>query len=50
MNALAGVVAVASSGSLIVIVSCVPATFVAAVTNVGGVMSGIWATLADAAV
>ena len=50
MKALAGVVAVASRLSLIAIVSCVPATFVAAATNVGGVMSGICATFADEAV
>src|SRR5206468_2195864 len=47
VNAPAGVVAVPSRGSLMVIASWVPATFVAAETNAGGVTSGICTTFAE---
>ena len=47
MNAPVCVVAVPSSASLMLIVSCVPATFVAAERNVGGVVSGTCTTLAE---
>ena len=50
VNAPGCVVAVPSSGSLIVIVSCVPAAFVEPERNVGAVMSGIRAMLAEPAV
>lgn len=47
MNALACVVAVPSSGSLMFKVSCVPATLVELDSRVGGVVSGACTMLAD---